>query len=571
MSPRLRCVTAQDFAVILLDVRMPIMDGIETAALIRQRRQSEMTPIIFITAHASDELVHTDRYAQGAVDFIFAPVPPDELRAKVSVFANLFSKAEELAAKAERCSVSRPAETPHRRRTHRHLPDRRREPLRLHQPALVRDHRHRRPTRRRASSGTSIVASAEHAGLDRGTARRRDLTTASSAIASRSTSRSSASRIVLVISKAIPATDGGIAGWVGTLADVTAETGAEAALSMARDEANEASRLKSDFLANMSHEIRTPMNGVIGMTDLLLETDLDARQRDYAQTVRNSGESLLTIIDDILDFSKVEAGKLEIEQIEFNLRTVVDDVVDLLAGSAQAKGLELRRGRRQLACRRSSAATRAGYARSLTNLIGNAIKFTETGESSSGWHRPGSEGDDTVVRFDVSDTGNGIAPDKLELIFQPFVQADTSTSRKYGGTGLGLAISGQLVGLMGGDSGVTSTLGEGSNFWFTIRVHAKTDSAAHDPGDAGLSGVVALIVADNATLRRVLAEKMTEWEHDRNLGQLGRGGIDGVARRPRASASPLRSPSSTGRCRVSTGWSSRAQSPPIRHWRRASC
>ena len=132
-----------------------------------------------------------------------------------------------------------------------------------------------------------------------------------------------------------------MAGWVGTLADVTAEAWAETAMSDARDKATEASRLKSDFLANMSHEIRTPMNGVIGMTDLLLETDLDARQRDYAQTVRNSGEALLTIINDILDFSKIEAGKLEIEDIEFDLRTVVDDVVDLLAGPAQTKDLEL--------------------------------------------------------------------------------------------------------------------------------------------------------------------------------------------------------------------------------------
>ena len=134
----------------------------------------------------------------------------------------------------------------------------------------------------------------------------------------------------------------------GTLADVTAEAGAETAMSEARDKATEASRLKSDFLANMSHEIRTPMNGVIGMTDLLLETDLDARQRDYAQTVRNSGEALLAIINDILDFSKIEAGKLEVEDIEFDLRTIVDDVIDLLAGPAQAKDLELHRRHREL-------------------------------------------------------------------------------------------------------------------------------------------------------------------------------------------------------------------------------
>ena len=220
----------------------------------------------------------------------------------------------------------------------------------------------------------------------------------------------SASRIVLVTSKPIPDGDGGIAGWVGTLADITAEAGAEAAMSDARDKATEASRLKSDFLANMSHEIRTPMNGVIGMTDLLLETDLDVRQRDYAQTVRNSGEALLTIINDILDFSKVEAGKLEIEDIEFNVRTVVDDVVDLLAGPAQTKGLEL------VAVIESSVPAVVsgdpGRVRQvLTNLIGNAVKFTQTGEivvrvtEADG----AVQVQDTIVRFEVSDTGDGIA------------------------------------------------------------------------------------------------------------------------------------------------------------------
>jgi CheY-like chemotaxis protein len=253
---------------------------------------------------------------------------------------------------------------------------------------------------------------------------------------------------------------------------VTAETCAEAAMSDARDKATEASRLKSDFLANMSHEIRTPMNGVIGMTDLLLETDLDIRQRDYAQTVRNSGEALLTIINDILDFSKIEAGMLEMESIEFSVQAIVDDVVALLAGSAKAKGLEL------LAAIESSIPAVVigdpGRVRQiLTNLIANAVKFTQTGEIVVRVSEVGVVGPDTVVRFEVSDSGDGIDPDKLDVIFQPFVQADTSTSRKYGGTGLGLAISVQLVALMGGDCGVSSQLGEGSNFWFTIRARAE--------------------------------------------------------------------------------------------------
>jgi two-component system, sensor histidine kinase and response regulator len=507
----LRCVMAEEFAVILLDVCMPTMDGFETAALIRQRRQSEMTPIIFITAFGSDEITNADRYAEGAVDFIFAPVEPDELRAKVSVFANLFIKASVLATEAREVQTSADQL--------RLLTDA--APIGIFQTDVANRYVYTNP---RWSEITGIAAE-DAAGQEWNAFIGSEL--AGEAIVelfeagkpgeefSRRFEISRPNlppRVVLVTSVSIPGMDGGMAGWVGTVADVTAEAGAELAMSKARDEATAASRLKSDFLANMSHEIRTPMNGVMGMTDLLLETDLDPRQRDYAQTVRSSGAALLAIINDILDFSKIEAGQLDIEDIEFNLGAIVDDVMDLLAGGAQTKGIEL------LAVTESSApAVVSGdpgrLRQVLMNIIGNAIKFTQAGEIVVRITDVDAGDTDAVVRFEVSDTGDGIAPDKLDVIFQSFVQADASTSRKYGGTGLGLSISSELIALMGGECGVVSQLGAGSTFWFTIRVHTRLAQVPIvTPAQlSGLEGLTALIVDDNTTLRTVLADYLTGW------------------------------------------------------------
>ncbi|HVE67962.1 MAG TPA: response regulator [Solirubrobacteraceae bacterium] len=493
----LRAVMAQDFAVILMDVKMPGMDGFETAALIRQRRQSQMTPIIFITAHGKDELQKRDLYAEGAVDFIFAPVPADELRAKVSVFAHLFSQAAELAERARDAQISADRL--------RLLTDA--APIGIFQTDAQNRYVYTNP---RWTELTGITAEAAH-GKEWDTIiaphERAELAaqpTEGAADRAELSHRFDLERpdalplVVLATSRSIPDREGGTAGWVGTLADVTAEA--------------EASRLKSHFLANMSHEIRTPMNGVIGMSDLLLDTDLDAQQRDYALTVRSSGDALLTIIDDILDFSKVEAGRVEIEEIEFDLRETVEAVMDLLAGSAYAKGLEV-----VVAVDDDVPAVLKGdpgrVRQVLLNLVGNAIKFTPAGEIVVRVRQAEASGEACVVRFEVSDTGDGMAPEKSALVFEPFVQADTSITRKYGGTGLGLAISRQLVELMGGDCGVSSRLGEGSEFWFTISVGADPSQPQHATSapDPGLAGVSVLIADDNATLRGVLSKHLTVW------------------------------------------------------------
>jgi PAS domain S-box-containing protein len=508
----LRRVSTQDFAVILLDVRMPTMNGFETAALIRQRERSEMTPIIFITASTSDEIVERDRYTQGAVDFIFAPVNPNELRAKVSVFASLFLNADTLATQAREAQISADEL--------RLLTDV--APIGIFRTDNENRYVYVNP---RWCEITGIphdealgiklgfgLQSEQHFDVSAGLT---DSDPQTEFICRYETKGpDSTTRVAIVTAVAIPNTEGGTAGWAGTLADITAEVGAEAALSEARDAATAATQLKSDFLANMSHEIRTPMNGVIGMTDLLLETALDADQRDYAQVVRNSAEALLTIINGILDFSKLEAAMLDLEENDFDLRTEVEAVVHLLAGSAQAKGLEL-----MAAVENSVPAEVRGdpgrLRQVLMNLVGNAIKFTQSGEVVIRVSKDDGAEIGTLLHFEITDTGDGIEPDKLALIFQPFVQADTSTSRRYGGTGLGLAISGQLVTLMGGDYGVTSEPGQGSTFWFTIRVAPDIGRGAEGLTLSGeqpnLVGLTALVVDDSPSQRGLLAEQLTAW------------------------------------------------------------
>jgi PAS domain S-box-containing protein len=319
---------------------------------------------------------------------------------------------------------------------------------------------------------------------------------------------------IFLLTTKVPLLDnrGEVTGIVGVGRDITERLKAERAMQKAREAAEAASQAKSEFLANMSHEIRTPLNGIMGMTDLALDTGLTTEQREYLETVKMSSDSLLNVINDILDFSKIEAGKIDLEAANFSLRDCLETTLKTLALRADEKRLEL-------LCEIAPEVPEvvegdSGRLRQVVvNLVGNAIKFTDKGEVVVSVRLEVEDGDDRLLRFTVSDTGIGIPPEKQKMIFDPFTQADTSTTRKYGGTGLGLTISSRLVNMMGGSIWVESAAGRGTQFHFTVQfkhVGGRAPIETIAPPEI-LRDIKVLVADDNATNRRILEAMLKRW------------------------------------------------------------
>ncbi len=508
----LRSLLDHEYAVILLDVKMPTMDGFETAELIRSREQSKYTPIIFVTAYSSAETDMLRGYSLGAADFIFTPIIPEILRAKVSVFVDLYHRVQEIKRHEQRLRDQQFYT--------RSLIESNIDAMITTDPSGIitdvnkqtealtgctRDELIGAPFKNyftdpeRAETGIKLVLSQKKVTNYELTARARD---GKETVVSynMTTFYDRDRRLQGVFAAARDVTE--LKRFEQTLQQTNVE------LESAKSVAEKANLAKSDFLSGMSHEIRTPLTAIIGFSTLALDTDLSPKQHDYVRKISDSGVSLLGIINGILDFSKIEAGKLEMEQTLFSLDDALSSVIAVVEQKAVDKRIELLLDvspeiPRQL------VGDSLRLCQVITNLVGNAIKFTEKGEVELTVTPQERTAGRTKLQFSVRDTGIGLPPEHLAKLFQPFTQADGSTTRRFGGTGLGLSISKRLVEMMGGDIWAESEPGTGSTFSFTARFGVESEENSPPRISEAMNGIRVLVADDNVASQKILVKLLS--------------------------------------------------------------
>ena len=519
------------FALALVDVQMPDMDGFETVALMRLNEATRYLPVIFVSAIYREDFHVVKGMESGAVDFITKPVNPEILKGKIRIFLELYEQKRLLESEiSERAKIQQSLEQNNSLLNNllHSIPD----IVFYKSPSGVYLACNRSFENYFGMKELQVVfktdrdlfpelLAASHEQMDA------ELKLSGAIVERELWVTLPDGRDVLLDYHINPIrnSSGKLTGIIGIARDATERFLDKQALRKAKEDADAANLAKSMFLANMSHEIRTPMNGIIGMTDILMGTTLNAEQIEFLQIIKLSGDNLLTIINDILDFSKIEAGKITLEKIDFNLAEKIDETVKLLSIHAQKKGLYLKSNIASgvpLTINGDPLRTK----QILINLISNAVKFTCEGGVSCDISVDKQMAGSTRLLFKVSDTGLGITPEGKARLFQSFSQTDTSITRKFGGTGLGLTISKRLVELMHGEIGVESEEGKGSTFWFTAEFGTPENisepvASATPVISAGERKLRILLVEDNPINQRVALYNLTKLGHHVDIAENG--------------------------------------------------